>query len=151
MTHAFPAFYNPDGTIDWIATVRDYTVALTVVDDSDPALDDTDTAIVHITAPPWPPVADANGPYVIYPCRTVILDGSGSYDPNGSIVDYAWDFGDGTTGSGVAPTHTYAEDGIYIVVLCVTDNHGNIECCSPSGQVVPTEHSTWGTLKTWYR
>ena len=51
-THAFPAVYNPDGTIDWAATTRDYVVTLTVVDDSDPALSDSDTAIVHITAPP---------------------------------------------------------------------------------------------------
>ena len=85
VTNAFPAVYKPDGTIDWTATTRDYTVTLTVYDDNEPQLSDSDTLVVHITAPPYPPVADANGPYVLYPCRTVVLDGSASYDPNGAL------------------------------------------------------------------
>jgi hypothetical protein len=83
VTHAFPAVYTPDGTIDWTATARDYVVTLTVVDDNDPALSDSDTTTVHITPPPWMPVADADGPYTLYPCWLVTLDGSGSYDPGG--------------------------------------------------------------------
>ena len=39
------------------------------------------------------------------------FDGSGSSDPDGTIVAYDWDFGDGTTGTGATPTHTYALDG----------------------------------------
>jgi PKD repeat protein len=52
------------------------------------------------------------------------FDGSGSYDPDGSIASYAWDFGDGSTGSGATTSHTYAADGTYTVVLTVTDNEG---------------------------
>nr|WP_245788319.1 PKD domain-containing protein [Amycolatopsis marina] len=53
------------------------------------------------------------------------FDASGSRDPDGTIESYAWDFGDGGTGTGVAPGHTYAEAGEYTVTLTVTDNDGN--------------------------
>ncbi len=38
-------------------------------------------------------------------------------------MTYAWDFGDGTTGSGVKPTHSYADNGAYSVTLTVSDTH----------------------------
>lgn len=40
---------------------------------------------------------------------------------------FAWDFGDGTTGSGLTATHDYAETGIYIATLAVTDADGNVD------------------------
>ena len=52
------------------------------------------------------------------------FDGSGSADADGSIASYAWDFGDGNSGSGVAPGHTYAAGGTYTVTLTVTDDLG---------------------------
>jgi PKD repeat protein len=52
------------------------------------------------------------------------FDGSGSSDPDGTIADYAWDFGDGSTGSGAIASHTYAAAGTYMVVLTVTDDDG---------------------------
>ena len=52
------------------------------------------------------------------------FDGSGSSDAEGSIAGYAWNFGDGTTGSGVQPTHTYATAGTYTIALTVTDAAG---------------------------
>jgi hypothetical protein len=52
------------------------------------------------------------------------FNGSGSSDPGGSIVDYSWDFGDGTPlGSGQQVDHQYAA-GTYQVKLTVTDNSG---------------------------
>ena len=55
---------------------------------------------------------------------TASFDGTGSGDPDGSISSYAWDFGDGSTGTGANPTRTYAADGTYSVKLTVTDNGG---------------------------
>jgi PKD domain len=52
------------------------------------------------------------------------FDGSNSSDSDGSIVSYDWDFGDGATGTGVSPSHTYATGGTYIVWLTVTDDGG---------------------------
>jgi len=54
----------------------------------------------------------------------VLFDGSGSNDPDGTIVSYAWNFGDGGTGSGVRATHAYDLAGSYTVTLTVTDDRG---------------------------
>ena len=51
-------------------------------------------------------------------------DASTSSDSNGRIVSYAWDFGDGSTGSGLQLSHTYATAGTYRVVLTITDDTG---------------------------
>ncbi|MBA3801671.1 MAG: PKD domain-containing protein [Acidimicrobiia bacterium] len=55
---------------------------------------------------------------------TASFDGSGSSDPDGSIVAYAWNFGDGTTASGRTASRTYAAAGTYDVALTVTDDDG---------------------------
>jgi prepilin-type N-terminal cleavage/methylation domain-containing protein len=54
------------------------------------------------------------------------FDGTGSSDPDtgDSIATYAWNFGDGITGSGPTVTHIYALDGIYTVTLTVVDSRG---------------------------
>jgi|GEM_PF-6438472 len=55
---------------------------------------------------------------------TVTFDASSSYDPDGFIVSYSWNFGDGSTASGQTVTHTYSSAGTYTVTLTVTDNEG---------------------------
>mgnify|MGYP000394769130 CR=1 FL=1 len=53
------------------------------------------------------------------------FDASGSSAASGStIASYAWQFGDGTTGTGVSPTHPYSQAGTYAVTLTVTDSRG---------------------------
>jgi chitodextrinase len=52
------------------------------------------------------------------------FDGSGSTDPDGTVVGYSWNFGDGGTASGVTANHTYAAGGDFTVSLTVTDDGG---------------------------
>ena len=47
-----------------------------------------------------------------------------SYDPDGEVVSWKWDFGDGATSSQQSPSHTYVHCGDYVVGLDVTDNSG---------------------------
>jgi uncharacterized repeat protein (TIGR01451 family) len=66
---------------------------------------------------------------------TVFFDGSASYDEDGTVVDWQWDFGDGTTGSGVNVTHTYTRADTHHVALIVRDDQGN-ENSWPCGETV---------------
>ena len=70
------------------------------------------------------PVADAGGPYEEGVGVPVQFDGSGSDDFDGSISAYNWKFGDGSTGKGKKPKHTYSSAGPYNVTLTVTDDRG---------------------------
>jgi PKD repeat protein len=51
----------------------------------------------------------------------VTFNGSSSSDPDGNVLTYLWDFGDGQTGSGVNAMHTYNKAGQYAVSLTVSD------------------------------
>jgi PKD repeat protein len=134
--------YDSDGTIvsyDWdfgdgnsgtgakpthtYADTVIYMVTLTVTD-NDGATDATTTTAYIEAAPNQPPVADPNGPYTGTVGVPVQFDGSGSSDPDGTIVSYDWDFGDGSTGTGVSPSHSYSFAGTNTVSLTVTDNGG---------------------------
>jgi hypothetical protein len=133
--HAYPAFYNPDGSINWGLTAEDYTVTLRVIDNNDPPRQDEDTCVVHITEPPWKPVANANGPYEGGRNEAVQLDGSGSYHPGQTldpsdpwyetIATYEWDldndgaFDDSTE---INPIWSWDAAGSYGVCLKVTDS-----------------------------
>ncbi len=81
--------------------------------------------IRYTTAPPnEPPLANAGFDKTATARAVVTLDGSGSRDPDGSIVSYEWDFGDGTKGAGKTASHIYSEPGVYTLRLTVTDNSG---------------------------
>jgi PKD repeat protein len=54
----------------------------------------------------------------------VTVDASASTDSDGSVASYAWDFGDGATGSGRTTDHTYSAVGSHTVTLTVTDDDG---------------------------
>jgi PKD repeat protein len=102
-----------------------YNVKLTVTDDSGDSA--SATAEVTIGAGNQPPVANVNGPYTTAVDQAVEFDGSGSSDPDGSIVSYGWDFGDGTSGTGEKTTHAYASKGNYNVILTVTDDNNAVD------------------------
>ena len=55
---------------------------------------------------------------------TVNFNSTGSTDPDGSVVSYFWEFGDGATSTAANPSHTYTTTGDYVATLTVTDNQG---------------------------
>ncbi len=105
-------FYEDDGV---------YTVVLKVIDD--------DGAIASISAvitvSNRPPVAFfTENATKVEKGELIHFDASESYDLDGNIVSYFWDFGDGTNATEVTVDHAYLEDGNYLVTLTVTDNDG---------------------------
>ncbi|AKB85208.1 lectin like domain-containing protein [Methanococcoides methylutens] len=113
-----------------------YSVSLTVTNSDG---EDTETKYDYVKVlrnpkytpdtPPTnnPPVADAGGPYAGDIGEEITFVGSGSYDTEGTIASYEWDFGDGTTPSvSTLPntTHTYTVGNIYTATLTVTDSSG---------------------------
>jgi beta-lactamase superfamily II metal-dependent hydrolase/chitodextrinase len=79
-----------------------------------------DTAI-RINSKPY---ADAGVDFSEDVLKPAHFDGSRSYDRDGYIQSYIWEFGDGESSSGVTPTHKYLHSGTYKVNLTVTDNNG---------------------------
>ncbi len=72
-----------------------------------------------------PPVAEA-GPNQSVTASVVGFDAVGSFDEDGTIATYVWDFGDGDTGTGEQVTHTYRAPGTYEVRLSIADDSGTI-------------------------
>lgn len=74
-----------------------------------------------------PPVAVINAtPQQGETPLVVSFSAESSYDSDGSIVSYAWDFGDTWSDTGEAPAHTYTFPGTYTVTLTVTDDKGEV-------------------------
>jgi hypothetical protein len=70
----------------------------------------------------WAPVADAGGFYKGEVGQEITFDASRSFDTEGEIILYEWDFGDETYDEGVSSTYIYFEPGIYKVELIVKDS-----------------------------
>lgn len=56
----------------------------------------------------------------------VSFSAQSSFDTDGSIVQFQWDYGDGWMGDGVTSLHTYTLPGVYTVTLTVTDDKGAV-------------------------
>jgi parallel beta-helix repeat protein len=71
------------------------------------------------------PVAVPGGSYIGKVNQSISFNGSGSYDPDGKIIFYRWNFGDGSSQIlEKAPEHTYYDPGVYSVTLTVVDDDG---------------------------
>ena len=139
--------YDPDGIIthyrwdfdndglfdtDWIEDILvahtyscpgNYTVKLQVKDNDGAISTDSYIILIKQLEPPLQlPVAQANGPYMSFTNENITFNSTGSYDPDGTIVNYTWDFGDKNTSHMENPIHSYAKQGNYIVFLTVVDN-----------------------------
>lgn len=117
---------TPIGATHFYATTDTFFVTLRVTDRDGGT--GTATQQVTVTAPTGtvnrPPVAAVGGPYTGTEGTAVAFDGRGSADPDGDALTYAWNFGDGTTGTGAQPAKAYVQDGSYTVTLTVTDAQG---------------------------
>ena len=71
-----------------------------------------------------PPLAVAGLDTAAVAGAVVAFDGSASTDPDGHIASYAWDFGDGTSGTGASASHIYNGGGAFTVTLTVIDDRG---------------------------
>jgi len=76
-------------------------------------------------APPPPPNQNPTARYS-WSCKngSCSFNGTSSSDPDGNVVSYAWNFGDGSTGSGATVSHNYGSRTVRTVTLTVTDNLG---------------------------
>ena len=105
-----------------------YDVTLTAIDGDGGRSTTTETIAVS-NHPPT--VAIDYNPFAPEADETVVFDGTGSSDPDGTVDSYEWDFGDGTTGTGETPSHTYGDDGVYTVTLTATDDDGATTTTGP--------------------
>jgi PKD repeat protein len=98
-----------------------YIVNLTVTDENGL----TGTFISIKTVLNRPPVAHfTENATTVLTRETIHFDASSSYDPDGYIIAYIWNFGDGASASGVSVSHSYEDKGTYNVTLTVIDNDG---------------------------
>jgi hypothetical protein len=99
------------------------------------------------------PKADASAgePYHGNVNTVIQFNGSKSYDPDGNITKWVWNFGDNTNGTGKKVNHTYTHTGAYNVTLTVTDNNGatntvTTTCIITSNNTAPKKPSISGPL-----
>lgn len=110
---------NPSHTY---ATGGNYTVTLTVTDDAGGS--DELSRTVNVSDPAnIDPLADFSSSCVFLDCTFTDL----SSDPDGTIVFWSWEFGDGGSSLSQNPDHAYGATGTYSVTLTVTDDRGGTD------------------------
>lgn len=130
-------FFRPPNPITYIdgsnLAGKNATVTLEIIDTSNTKIVTISTAgVVQVgslpSIPNIPPVADIDAdPLSGDVPLEVDFDASGSYDLDGEIVSYEWDFGDGDDDTGETTNHTYDEAGDYLVTLVVTDDNSDTD------------------------
>lgn len=105
-------------------------VFLLTVNDGDGGIDNDTVKIVVWGRAPIPSLlADAS---TVETGTSINFDAGASSDPDGTIVDFKFDYGDGMKVNGTASTasHSYSTPGRYTVILTVTDDDGNTSSIS---------------------
>ena len=101
----------------------EYIVKLEVKDDDGATDTDLFTITIKMIEPTKQiPIIKINNTHLIDVNQTIYFNTSGTYDPDGQIISYEWDFGDYNKSNEKDPVHTYSEPGNYIIILTVTDN-----------------------------
>lgn len=118
----------------------EHAVRLTVVDD-DGAFDSTVVVVsVEAATDNLPPAASFSAdPRSGAAPLVVSFDATASADSDGGIVEYHWDFGDGSEGRGATAGHSYSRPGVYLARLTVVDNDGAISTASTEISVTELE------------
>jgi len=98
-----------------------HTVRLKVTDEAGLAGEAEVTITVENT-PPLPSCRFSSDSPVVG--EWILFDASTSFDPDGRLVDFLWEFGDGTSTRGTRVGHAYEEVGVYSVCLTIEDNAG---------------------------
>jgi len=118
-------------SIDWLAVAGSHEIIIEL-SNTDPMDMDMMNNIafknIEISVPEpvnQPPVADAGSNHTVDTGAEVQFDGSGSYDPDGTISSYEWDFGDGQHSNCSSPVHSFFSPGDYEVSLTVIDDDGS--------------------------
>lgn len=130
--------FNPDGSFKYTPSPnfngKDSFTYL-----ADDGLENSNVATVTITVNPVndAPTADAKGPYTGTVGISLKFDGTSSNDEDGTIFIYAWDYGDGNSGGGPNPSHTYAVEGVFNIVLTVTDDGGATAIDTTTALILP--------------
>jgi cytochrome c biogenesis protein CcdA/PKD repeat protein/peroxiredoxin len=101
-------------------TPNQYTITLTVTYDGITTTDSLEVSVLDVT----PPLIDAGNDQVLTVGEPLTLYAQNVTD-NGRIEEIRWDFGDGTTQSGIAVNHTYLASGRYQVMVTARDEGGN--------------------------
>ncbi len=101
--------------------------------------------IEHFTGPPPPPVNQIPIASFEFSTAGLTVDFTDtSVDPDGFIVSWQWNFGDGNSSTQQHPTHTYTAANTYIVTLTVTDDDGDTDIAGHLVVVQPGPGGTFG-------
>jgi PKD repeat protein len=127
-------------------TAGSYTATLTVTDDDGSKSTASKILTVQAAAANAAPDATFTSTVTSGVAPLVVsFDGSASKDSDGTIVSYAWSFGDGGSGAGMKVSHTYANTGTFTTTLTVMDDDGAADMASvmitvsePPANVAPT-------------
>jgi hypothetical protein len=140
---------NPSFTAPEVDSSTTLQFSLVVNDGVDDSIPDTVNVMVEPDDPDMQAVL--NCPETAYVATATLIDGSDSFDPDGHIVYYNFDFGDGSSTGNVNTsqvTHNYGSLGNKTVTLEVTDSDGNRDSTSCTIEVIQS-NSTFNELETW--